>query len=1141
MKLRFTQILSLPVFLSWAIIFGFSLQIQGQVKPTAGQVECFQVGNGGLFTDTGGPGGNNAVEGAPGNYINCNCVTTTTLCSSDGSAVQVQFTNFGVNASFDWLVILDTDNPAAEQFPATVLSNPANSNLQLFNNADGAGDGGAENYGLGAQVGISLLNQMSTSTYTATNPTGCLTFVFRTSAQVDDSGWEALLSTTSNAPHPGDNVPCGGPVACAPPSNLQVSDITETTAVLTWNPSPSTDTYVIEYGPSGFLPGTGATVTLTGTTTYTLTDLLETTDYDVYIQAICSPTEESALIGPTTFTTCCVPIPTVCDYTLNLYDSFGDGWNSSTLTVTHNGVSTVYTFTTGNFATFTFQVTDGLPLILTYAPGFYENEVTYELFDSNGGLLFEDGPFPVVGQVYNELASCPSCPSVNLASIDIIDVDTNSAVVTWDVIPTAQSYIVEYGPEGYPFGVGLTINAAGPPVELSGLNPCVNYDVYITAVCSPDTLSNPTGPVNFMTDQPGSGGPPCIYTLNLYDSFGDGWNGSSLTVQSGSSSTNYTFTTGTFATFQVPVFANLPVVISFTPGAFLNETSYEILDPNGNIIFQDGPFPQTGVVLQFIACPTCPGPSEFYPVDINADNATFAWNAGQEDGQFMLEYGPLGFTQGTGTVISTNNLQETITGLTENTWYDIYLFFTCTDDGEKGKTLGPITFKTLWYNDVGVSGIIEPTAGECNLAPDQLITFYLHNFGQYPQSLIPFNFSVNGVIIPIDFPDDGLYTGVIGNDSSEVVTFQTTYDFSTPGYYLIEIWTSLETDSDLANDTFRFELITAYPLPLQEDFNSGIFPPEWSTIETGTFLYAPNNHNNPTHVIADFLNSGDPVFEVTTARFGPIGENDSLTFDYRYVVYSLGTTAATLGAGDKLEVLISSDCGETFDVAHLINQSNHVPSTLLKTETVDLSAYEGEAIEVKFRAERVNFVGSTYWIDLDNINISGCPGSFFAKQTVTDATALDASDGSVVIEPVYGTPPYAYQWSNGSISSSPFGLSPGEYTVTITDSKGCTDVMTVTVGVTAPSGTRDITPLGTVSLWPNPTNGLATLMVEMSSAQDLHIQVFNSVGQLVREFSEWGADKVTREIDLSDEAGGMYIIRLSTGQQWHFEKLILTK
>lgn len=221
---------------------------------------------------------------------------------------------------------------------------PSNSALQLFSNADGAGDGGSENYGLGAQVGVALLSQMNTETYTATNPSGCLTFVFRASAQVDDSGWDALLSTTSNAAHPGDNVPCGGPVACAPPSAMEANNVTETTAILNWNPSPSSDTYVIEYGPQGFIQGSGIMITVTGQTTYTLTGLDEMTTYDVYIYAICDAGETSAVIGPYSFTTCCIPIPDVCNYTLNLYDSFGDGWNGSILTVTHNGISTPYTF-----------------------------------------------------------------------------------------------------------------------------------------------------------------------------------------------------------------------------------------------------------------------------------------------------------------------------------------------------------------------------------------------------------------------------------------------------------------------------------------------------------------------------------------------------------------------------------------------------------------------------------------------------------------------------------------------------------------------------------------------------------------------------------------------------------------------------
>jgi len=1127
MKLLYTLFSGLLVLLTAA-------NLHAQVIPAAGEVECFQVGNGGLFNDHGGPFAN---------YQNCDCVTTTTLCSSDGSAVKVEFTNFGVNASFDWLVILDSDNPGTEQFPASILASPSNSALQLFNNADGAGDGGSENYGLGAQVGISLFSQMNQVSFTAANPTGCLTFVFRASGQVNYLGWDVLLSTTSNAPHPGDDVPCGGPVACPPPTGMEASDITETTAILTWNPSPSSNSYVIEYGPEGFLPGTGTMISVTGQTTYTLTGLEEMTTYDVYIWAVCDAGETSAVIGPYTFTTCCVPVPDICNYTLNLYDSYGDGWNGSILTVTVNGVSTPYTFTSGYFATFTFPVVDGLPVILTYAAGSYQNEVTYEMLDSDGGLLFEDGPYPAVGEVYNEIATCPDCPAVNYASIKITDIDSSSAVVDWDVLPSAQSYYVEYGPEGFPLGFGLVDTVTVPPHTLTGLNPMVSYDVYIIAVCTPDTLADPVGPVNFMTDPGGSAGPPCIYTLNMYDSYGDGWNGSYLTFTSLGNSTDYTFTFGNFATAQISVFANTQVVINFTPGSWLSETSYEILDPDGNIIFADGPNPQTGEVFSFIACPTCPGPTSFYTVDVNADNAKFAWNAGEEPGQYKLEFGPLGFTQGTGTVVFTSDLAATITGLLENTYYDIYLFFTCTDDGEKGKTLGPITFKTLWYNDVGVAGLVEPLDTECNLSPSQLVTFYLHNFGQYPQSLIPFNFAVNGVVIPVNFPDDGYYTGVIGNDSTEIVTFQTTYNFSVPGYYLIEVWTDLPTDSDLANDTFRYELITAFPLPLKEDFNSGIFPAEWTTTETGTFLYAPNHHNNPTHVISDALgtSTGDYNFQVTTLRVGPLGANDSLFFDYRYVVYSLGTTAASLGADDKLEVQISTDCGENFSTVYTINQANHVPSTQMKTVKVHLPDFEGEAINLRFFVQRVTTSGSTYWIDLDNINVSGCPASFFAKQDIVHATGPGIADGEVTITPVYGTAPYAFHWSNGSISAHPTGLLPDDYTLTITDSNGCTEVLDVSVGIEVPSGARDVTSLGVVSLWPNPSTGTANLMVELPETRDLQIQVFNSVGQMIREYTEPGANTLTRELDLSDQPGGLFIIRLSSGAEWHIEKLILNR
>ena len=55
------------------------------------------------------------------------------------------------------------------------------------------------------------------------------------------------------------------------------------------------------------------------------------------------------------------------------------------------------------------------------------------------------------------------------------------------------------------------------------------------------------------------------------------------------------------------------------------------------------------------------------------------------------------------------------------------------------------------------------------------------------------------------------------------------------------------------------------------------------------------------------------------------------------------------------------------------------------------------------------------------------------------------SDGSIDLTVVGGTPGYTYMWSNGFTGQDPNGLTAGTYTVTVTDSHGCTAVTSETV------------------------------------------------------------------------------------------------
>lgn len=85
------------------------------------------------------------------------------------------------------------------------------------------------------------------------------------------------------------------------------------------------------------------------------------------------------------------PFPT-CDYQINMFDTFGDGWNGFSIEVFADGVSIgIYTFSAGATSTATFPVYDGAVLDFQTVSGFYDMEVSYQIIDCDGNVVFQDG------------------------------------------------------------------------------------------------------------------------------------------------------------------------------------------------------------------------------------------------------------------------------------------------------------------------------------------------------------------------------------------------------------------------------------------------------------------------------------------------------------------------------------------------------------------------------------------------------------------------------------------------------------------------------------------------------------------------------------------------------------------------------
>jgi len=348
-----------------------------------------------------------------------------------------------------------------------------------------------------------------------------------------------------------------GPPACPAPYGLNAYGVTATQAIINYTTTGSA--FEVEYGPVGFVQGTGTTATFSGATD-TLTGLSPNTCYDVYVRQNCSAAGNgySLWSGPLSFCTPCVT------QSMPLNENFAS-WAPNCFFLTGTGSGSFTHYASGSAAMFDCGVvgsgqeaymttppinlsslsrvkfkwshlaatwyTEGLTLLArtsgsatwdtlwtksgmafnsndgatTSAPGTYIQETLNLDSATYYGQVTE---FRWVGSSSSNwgydfwvddivIEAQPACPEPTAFNVQSV----TDVTATLNFTSAGASFPIQYGPTGFTLGTGPTDTATTTTHTLTGLTGNTTYDAYVMRDCSgaSNGLSPWTGPITFTT------------------------------------------------------------------------------------------------------------------------------------------------------------------------------------------------------------------------------------------------------------------------------------------------------------------------------------------------------------------------------------------------------------------------------------------------------------------------------------------------------------------------------------------------------------------------------------------------------------------------------------------------------------------
>ncbi|MEA3495659.1 MAG: T9SS type A sorting domain-containing protein [Bacteroidota bacterium] len=399
-------------------------------------------------------------------------------------------------------------------------------------------------------------------------------------------------------------------------------------------------------------------------------------------------------------------------------------------------------------------------------------------------------------------------------------------------------------------------------------------------------------------------------------------------------------------------------------------------------------------------------------------------------------------------------------------------------------------------NDVGISSIIEPNSSLCGKTSDSL-SVIISNYGTSFQTSIPVTASI---IKPTGTSTlTGTYTDTLTSNSSDTL-YLGTINTTATGNYTITSYTTLSSDAQNTNDTTTKVISTSIPQPLPyvEDFEGTNPTQNWTTDMT-----VGSGHGNYSNVLYDNLwSSSTTAYAFYNNKVGTLNSTSYISFNYRIVDYSSPYNSTTLSNDDNFNVVISDDCGLTFDTLYTIDNSNHTASGSMQTLNISLSSYAGSSIIFGFLLSRPS--SGDFYFDLDSIVINSTFG-------LGPDTSICQGD-SVTLDPGSDTS-YIYKWKSTSssiiLSTNPTYTTSvaGTYFVEVYDNSTFFNSDTITITVNplpiANAGINDTICNGsTATLTASGGNSFiwstmqtsASINVSPNSTANYFVTVYNSHG-----------------------------------------------